>query len=152
MRVPVRKREPLRGDDSMTPLIDVVFLLLIFFVCASVGQVAESLLPTELAAGGGVEAVVADRVETPPQPQVWLRIRNQAGRLSFNLEGRQCGSFEELAITMRQLAELSPESPLVLDVGPEVPLELLVDAWDVANRAGFESINFATAAQPTAPR
>ena len=30
----------------MTPLIDVVFLLLIFFVCASTGQIRESLLPT----------------------------------------------------------------------------------------------------------
>ena len=132
----------------MTPLIDVVFLLLIFFVCASVGQVAESLLPTELAETGGVKATVAQAAELPPPAQVWLRIRNRAEQLSFDLEGRHCGTFEELANTMRQLAQLSPESPLVLDVGPDVPLEALVDAWDVANRAGFQSINFATGPQP----
>ena len=39
----------------MTPLIDVVFLLLIFFVCASTGQIRESLLPTELS-GGSIES------------------------------------------------------------------------------------------------
>ena len=36
---------------EMTPMIDVVFLLLIFFVCASIGQIPESLLPTPLNSG-----------------------------------------------------------------------------------------------------
>ena len=42
----------------MTPMIDVVFQLLIFFVVASTGQVAEALLPTELAASGTAAAPV----------------------------------------------------------------------------------------------
>ena len=54
MRIPTSHRHADAGtiDQAMTPMIDVVFLLLIFFVCASVGQTADSLLPTELAAGG----------------------------------------------------------------------------------------------------
>ena len=39
MRVPSHHQDVERRDDlAMTPMIDVVFLLLIFFVCASLGQ------------------------------------------------------------------------------------------------------------------
>ncbi|HCK54980.1 MAG TPA: hypothetical protein DIC23_17315, partial [Planctomycetaceae bacterium] len=56
MRVPSTHFHRQRDDSqAMTPLIDVVFLLLIFFVCASTDQVRESLLPTELS-GGAIEA------------------------------------------------------------------------------------------------
>lgn len=145
MRVPIRKREPLRSEDSMTPLIDVVFLLLIFFVCASVGQVAESLLPTKLDSGA-VASVAASESE-PAATKIWVYLkREQTGTLSLKVESRVCASFEELNANLRELAELTPESPVILDVGPEVPLEALVDTWDICNRAGFQSINFATQA------
>ena len=48
----------------MTPLIDVVFQLLIFFICASTGRLRELLLPTDFAAGAlGDQA--AKSVERP---------------------------------------------------------------------------------------
>ena len=61
-----RDRHDQRDDNSMTPMIDVVFLLLIFFICASVGQRSEALLPTQLAEGGAVPAaeMVQQKVET----------------------------------------------------------------------------------------
>ena len=38
-------------DQTMTPMIDIVFLLLVFFVCVATDQVVEMSLPTELASG-----------------------------------------------------------------------------------------------------
>lgn len=147
MRVPIRKREPLRSEDSMTPLIDVVFLLLIFFVCASVGQVAESLLPTELDSGS--VSAIAEAESNPAATKVWVYLRIEpGGQLSLRVESRECSDFAELDANLRQLAELTPESPVILDIAPEVPLEALVDTWDICNRAGFESINFATSSKP----
>ncbi|HCS54890.1 MAG TPA: biopolymer transporter ExbD, partial [Planctomycetaceae bacterium] len=35
-------------DQTMTPMIDIVFLLLVFFVCVATDQVVEMSLPTEL--------------------------------------------------------------------------------------------------------
>ena len=143
MRVPTRKREPLRSEDSMTPLIDVVFLLLIFFVCASVGQVAESLLPTQLDVGAVASIAAAD--DEPAATKIWVYLKREvSGTLSLKVESRTCASFADLNSNLRELAELTPESPVILDIGPEVPLEALVDTWDICNRAGFQSINFAT--------
>lgn len=143
MRLPVRKRETLRSDDSMTPLIDVVFLLLIFFVCASVGQVAESLLPTEL--DTGAVAAMNPANPDPVKSKIWVYLKREpSGAVSLRVEQRQCASFGELSESLNELAEITPESPVILDIGPQVPLEALVDTWDICNRAGFQSINFAT--------
>ncbi|MFK7817368.1 MAG: ExbD/TolR family protein [Planctomycetaceae bacterium] len=143
MRLPTRKRESLRAEDSMTPLIDVVFLLLIFFVCASVGQVAESLLPTELAAGA--VSSLAPASESPTASKIWVYVRQlESGNLSLRVESRECEDITELSANLMQLAQLTPDSPVILDIGANVPLEALVDTWDICNRAGFESINFAT--------
>ena len=52
VEVPTQHRRD--GDlngGAMTPMIDVVFLLLVFFVCASIGQAPEVLLPAELSVG-----------------------------------------------------------------------------------------------------
>ena len=49
MQIPsYSRRRADRGDEAMTPMIDVVFLLLIFFICAAAGQVKEAVLPTEM--------------------------------------------------------------------------------------------------------
>ena len=56
MRIPSRQREGDTDNTAMTPMIDVIFQLLIFFICASAGQVQEAHLPTELAPGS-IEAV-----------------------------------------------------------------------------------------------
>jgi biopolymer transport protein ExbD len=127
----------------MTPLIDVVFLLLIFFVCASVGQVSESLMPTELAAGA--VSSLAPATDSPVASRIWVYVRQvEGGGLSLKVESRECANMDQLSDSLMQLAELTPESPVILDIGPNVALEALVDTWDICNRAGFQSINFAT--------
>ena len=79
MRIPSSRRLTL-DNESMTPMIDVVFLLLVFFVCASVGQKPDSLLPAELSTGE-TEA----KVEVPPEdpldvqsPEVRIRLTRDA--------------------------------------------------------------------------
>ena len=59
MRLP-RPAEPDYGDP-MTPMIDVVFLLLVFFICASAGAMSEKLLPAELT-GASATAATAEQI------------------------------------------------------------------------------------------
>ncbi len=74
MRIPTsRDRGDVRDDRSMTAMIDVVFLLLIFFVCASIGRMGELLVSTELS-GGSIDA--ADFAKQPkPRGEVWVFMR-----------------------------------------------------------------------------
>ena len=153
MRIPVSHQHSREHDDSfMTPMIDVVFLLLIFFVCASVGQIRESTLATPLAAGS-VEAV--DPVESPkPLGEVWVRLaRRGAGEgavTTAEVNNLLYDDWDRLRGTLRELASVAPEIPVILDIGQSVPVGDFVDIYDTCRSAGFDNIQFATAPQPSA--
>jgi biopolymer transport protein ExbD len=136
----------------MTPMIDVVFLLLIFFVCASVGQIRESSLPTPLAAGS-IEAV--DPVEDPQQLEdVWVRLTRRGegeGAITIaEVNNQLYENWDRLRGTLRELAGIAPEIPVILDIDHGVPVGDFVDILDTCRSAGFDNVQFATAPQPSA--
>lgn len=145
-----RSRDTERGDDSfMTPMIDVVFLLLIFFVCASIGQIPESLLPTPLSSGA-LEA--ADQVDVPkPLGEVWVKLRRIHGPeetvTRAELNDQVYDDWAQLRGTLRELAAVAPEIPVILDIGQAVPVGDLVDIYDTCRAAGFDSVKFAASSQ-----
>lgn len=136
----------------MTPMIDVVFLLLIFFVCASVGQVRESLLPTELS-GGAISTPLASEVEKP-LGEAWVRLRRAERETRIEIESRAFSGpekFEQMAGFLASLAAAAPEIPVILDIDGEVPLEEAIRAYDACRAARFDSIHFAIDPPPPAP-
>ena len=144
MRIPSNfHRSDEREDQAMTPMIDMVFLLLVFFVCASIGHIRESLLPTEFAAGS-LESTEAP----PPQPfgEVWLFLRQSDGEtvVQVNRGGEEYTDFEQLTQTLAALAGATTEIPVILDIEPDVPLGRMIAVYDACRAAGFQSINFAT--------
>ena len=152
MQIPNRhKRDTQRADDSfMTPMIDVVFLLLIFFVCASVGQVRESNLPTPLS-GGSVETT--QPVDQPrPTEQVWLKLfRKDAGgnRVTrAELNGSEYDDWNELKTNLRAIASLKSDIPVILDIEQDVPVGDLIDIYDTCKGADFHDVKFATQSRP----
>jgi biopolymer transport protein ExbD len=153
MRIPVSHQHSREADDSfMTPMIDVVFLLLIFFVCASIGQIRESTLPTPLAAGS-IEA--ADATEAlKPLGEVWVRLTSRgAGEeavTTAEVNNQLYEDWDRLRGTLRELANVAPEIPVILDIGQSVPVGDFVDIYDTCRSAGFDNIQFATAPQPSA--
>lgn len=147
-------RPPVKLDRShdfgvMTPMIDIVFLLLVFFVISAAGQVPEALLPTELPAMGAV-ASDAPPPESPPLTiDVWLKLEfdQTLNRTVVDMNGTKYDDFETLKGQLISLAELAAENPIVLDIGPEVPMGDVVEIYDTCQAAGFLSIDFAIDAQ-----
>jgi len=146
MRIPtyhsVRKSS---GQNIMTPMIDVVFLLLIFFVCASSVRLKELLLPTPLA---------AEVVEAPQnaggsanQEKAWIKIDlADSGQIQYWMNDREIADLDELQANLRELAELDePDEkiPVILEAGDEVPMELLLQVYDTCQAAQFQEISFA---------
>lgn len=146
MRVPTHHdREETTADQMMTPMIDVVFQLLIFFVCASVGQMPESLLPTTLAGGAVAAPHPADN--PPPLGEVWLFLKRPNGGptvVQVNRGGAVHDDTASLRDTLRALAAAAREIPVILDIEPDVPLGEMIRVYDTCRAAGFDSINFAT--------
>lgn len=134
----------------MTPMIDVVFLLLVFFVCASVGQVPDSLLPAELSAGQ-TEA----QVDLPQQePEEWkspeVRIyldRDAQGQLLIQLNERPVSSAAELDSRLTRLAELDPASRIIIGFDDAVAFQHFIDTYDRCQALGFLSISLAVKAE-----
>ena len=143
MRIPSSHRHDDAEDDkTMTPLIDVVFQLLIFFVCASVGQLRESLLPTELAAGALASDTLIEREK--PLGEVWLRLRRgEAGQTIVEINDRVIDDRTGLKELLTSLAHEAPEIPVILDIAPDVPMSDLIDVYDTCRAVRFQSIHFA---------
>ena len=60
----VRQGSDTDMDSAMTPMIDVVFLLLVFFVWTASFQIVEQILPSEMSAQFGSDS--SDQVDPPP--------------------------------------------------------------------------------------
>jgi len=148
MRIPTShaRRTPIDLQGAMTPLIDVVFLLLIFFICASTGHLRELLLPTDFAAGA-VGQAAQEPVERP-LGEVWIRLTRDGDVTVMQAEGREFRELTELEETLRALAATASEIPVILDIRGDVPLGDAVSVYDACRAARFRSISFAAEAAP----
>ena len=143
MKIPSsRDQQSLADGNTMTPMIDVVFLLLIFFVCASIGDVREDIMPTRLSAG---TVSAADPVEQEVWvTEIWVKLTNHdGGPVQLALNDRPMDSFDQLILQLQALAEVTPDSPVILDISPEVTCGDYMRAYDSCVAADFESIHFA---------
>ena len=144
MRIPTsRDRQDLSDGNTMTPMIDVVFLLLIFFVCASIGDIKESIMPTKLS-GGTVAA--KEPLDTDPWvTEIWVALKTaDDGRTLALVNKRPFADYQKLEQQLKALAEVTPDSPVILDVAQSVPWGDVILAYDACDRADFDSIQFAT--------
>lgn len=154
MRIPSSHARSDISENMMTPMIDVVFNLLIFFVVASALSVHELVLPTDLASQGSVAAAGA-ATATPVDPlsaptdiiQIHLR-RNEQGQTVVRLNGTDYEDFTALRIVLGELAEIAPESPVVLDIAHDVEAGQMVRVYDTCRSARFETIQFAAGGTP----
>jgi biopolymer transport protein ExbD len=147
MRIPQRpgRLAPLDGD-AMTSMIDVVFLLLVFFICASIGSTADRLLPADLS---GTQSKVS--VETPPPPHTpVIRIELTPGPqgVSVRLDGSDLTDLKELTIRLNQLAQADAGARIVLDVDDALAMQYFISLYDLCQRLKFRNISIAIAPPP----
>ncbi len=131
---------------KMTSMIDVIFLLLIFFVCTANFQALEELLPTDLSLPGSSEV----DVPLPPPKQLDV-VRMKIGfdtKPIWHVEGNQCQTPQEVLQLLRRLSDLRRDIPVIIDAAANVPMEHVIDAYDWSRLAGFESIQFAAGKKP----
>ncbi|WP_437205949.1 ExbD/TolR family protein [Planctomicrobium sp. SH664] len=150
MRPPVATHRPagINVMTAMTPMIDVVFNLLIFFIVSISMNAPESLLPANLSASGSVPAAVAvTPADASPRVDIWLQIQvDEAGKTVVDMNGTLHTDRELLKSQLMLLGNAGPENPIILKIQPAVPLADLVDVYDTCQLAGFESVSFAASA------
>ncbi|MCA9240587.1 MAG: biopolymer transporter ExbD [Planctomycetales bacterium] len=142
---PAAKPAPALGA-SMTPMIDVVFLLLIFFVCTASFQPVETLLPGDLLiSGAGLSAPVEP---TPKLERIVLRANQRPdGAAQWSVNETPCEDLAALSTLLQSLAAIDGSLPVVIDPNRSVPLGEVVHGFDAARRAGFSDVRFAASVE-----
>lgn len=131
----------------MTPMIDVVFLLLIYFVCTAGFLPLEQSLLTPLAVPtGGVSAQPVDVEIEDFEPIVVRAQANDAGQVSWLIGEAPCANLAQVQATLAALYEIHSDLPVILDIGELVPLGEVVGLYDACWLAGYRKIQFATSA------
>lgn len=129
---PRRREEP---EINLTPLIDVVFLLLIFFM-VSTTFLRESNLEVSLPEASGEPEAAAE------QP-LELTINRQG---SFFLDGKALvnAQMDTVRRALEQATAGRAEAGLVVRADARTPHQAVVTALDAAGRAGIEKVAIAT--------
>jgi len=130
-----RQRSQEVGVD-LTPLIDVVFLLLIFFM-VSTTFTRESHLEVELPQASGDPA-------TPSEVRQIDVVINVEGQYILNDRTLVNNRRETLERGVRELAEGDSNLPFIITADARTPHEFVVRAMDVAGRLGFAKLSITT--------
>lgn len=132
-------------DLQLTPMIDCVFLLMVYFIWASSFSIAEQALPSQLSAVAGGSTPSAN---TPPPPEadfedVVVRILWIDGKPAWEVNDAPLPSLADLRGTLAQIARIKRDAPVILHPDPDVPLGDVIDVFDLARVVGFEKVQFA---------
>lgn len=131
-------------DSAMTPMIDVVFLLLVFFVWTASFQIVEQVMPSEVSQAAG-----ADPSEDVPVPQeadfdnLVIKIEMEGPSPKWSVSDQPLADLEAVRKQLTTIAQISTEAPVILYPEPNVPLEHIMNAWDAAKVSGFAKVQFA---------
>jgi biopolymer transport protein ExbD len=135
---------------NLTPMIDVTFLLLVFFVCTTKALDKEGLLRADLSERGGIVGSDALTLEEPP---LRIEVRATEGRTTIRVmaplpqpaDAEQLGALlaSKLYGPRNPGGLFSADQPIELAPSKEAPWEDAVAAFNAITRAGYTRVSFA---------
>ena len=122
-------------EVNLTPLIDVVFLLLIFFM-VSTTFTKETHLAIDLPEATGEPARVAEK-------QVEVSI-TRSGDFSINEVALIKSDLENLKIAIEKVSRGDTAIPMIITADASTPHQAVVTAMDAAGQLGFVQLSITT--------
>ncbi len=137
-----QKKQPL--ELSMTPMIDVVFLLLIFFMVTTTFN-RQTELKINLPEARGIESEDKQKVITLMiDAEGVYFISDEKGQFHQLINQK----LSTLKRALRQAAGNSRQMPFVISADGKTPHQAVISALDIASQLGFKRITFATKNAP----
>jgi len=132
-------------DSAMTPMIDVVFLLLVFFVWTASFQIIEQVMPSELSQSAGSDPVEDVNVPEPAdvRDNLVIRIKVENELPTWFVGEHPLANLEAVKQQLSTIAQIGTDFPVILYPDQNVPLEHIVNVWDAAKVSGFAKVQFA---------
>ncbi|MFN3190731.1 MAG: ExbD/TolR family protein [Aureliella sp.] len=140
-----RPRKPI--EIAMTPMIDVIFLLLVFFLATSSFQVVEYLMPS----GVSEQAETTGNSQQPPaEPtddaidQVVVKLQRRDGQTIAVLNDVVLPELQALETRLKNIAATKADVPVIIDPEGEVLAAAVIRAYDWARASGLSRVYLAT--------
>lgn len=131
-------------DSMMTPMIDVVFLLLIFFLTTSSFQKLEKQLPSasatspETAKSGS--ASQSSAAEPTDLSDLVIKISQREGKLRYFLQNEDIDSLEQIASRLNSILKVRNDVPIIIDPEDSVPAGEAIRVYDLIRANGSISV------------
>ena len=132
---PRRRRRSSVADINITPLIDVVFLLLIFFMVATTFTRESRLLIT-------LPTADAERGEVPPE-SIEITI-DRDGAYAINGVALINRQRDTLVRGLRELAAGNLDLPVTIAADAQTEHQAVVTAMEAVGKAGFAHLDIAS--------
>lgn len=124
----MKRREPLSID--LTPLVDVLFILLIFFIVTSVFKKEELALMLDLPNSNAKELSIE-------QKQITIEVNKN----SFAYEGKIM-TIEEFDIRLKSVKK--QDKPIIIRIDKQVPYEKVVKILDLLQKYNLNNLALIT--------
>ena len=144
MRLPIHRRSS-SFDLQMTAMIDVVFLLLIFFLWTSSFESPEFDLASALSLPPVGNS--NGKVETPQMPfdEIVIRIiQAPESRWQVKLNELVVPDLSQLKAKLSTITALGAQPAVIVHPDATISMEAAIAVYDVARSAGFDRVLFTT--------
>lgn len=153
MRSP-RRRDAAQDEPGMTAMIDVVFLLLVFFVWTSSFDEPERDIASRIAMPERAVKAVAGQ-NTVPAPSVDLADREARSEeivvriiagprgLRYQVGSVDAAAASEVYARLKKIAAIPTNTILIVDPDDDVAFADCIDVYDCALLVGFPRVLFA---------
>jgi len=126
---------------DMTPMIDVVFLLLIFFMVATTFQDVDSSVNIELPKSSSEHKITIKTLEVKINKdlEIYLIVKNLNGKNEMMKVDQ-----EDLKEKLGQRLELTKDKNVIVSADKSVNYQSLIEVLDIAKEAGAGSLDLNT--------
>ena len=131
----LRGRRDDEPDITLTPLIDVVFLLLIFFMVSTTFSRHAEI---------EIELPEASPEQSEDRPDILEIVIDIKGRYFVNGRPLVNTQTETLKKALREAAGGRKSPPLIISADANTPHQAVITAMDAARQIGFTHLSFAT--------
>lgn len=140
-----RARKPI--EIMMTPMIDVIFLLLVFFLATSTFQLVEQTMPSSVSASSELAGGAAQAPTEPSEDalnEVVVKLQQADGTVTVWLNDGMLERFADLDARLQAIATVRTDVPVIIDPDDAVQAASVVQAYDWARQAGLSRVFLAT--------
>ena len=137
MKLSNRKADRSKGMElQMTSMIDVVFLLLIFFITTS------SFVKTELQLSSAIKVDKNSRAQPTDFEPAVIQIVAGGGGFVYRIGDRDIQSVEELTRVMGQFPLRTKTEGAYVRVSDDAPFDMAAKAIDACKKARFIAVSY----------